>query len=108
MKLLDATARYKETFKDTSIYDSNSESFGSFRALTCTGTTNAGIGYSIRVIQPLDENEELLKDIGLFLFFIFLVILISSIIINYLISRRVWKPFIVALGKASRGGTPWQ
>jgi len=101
VKLLDATARYKETFKDTSIYDSNSESFGSFRALTCTGTTNAGIGYSIRVIQPLDENEELLKDIGLFLFFIFLVILISSIIINYLISRRVWKPFIVALGKAS-------
>jgi signal transduction histidine kinase len=101
VKLLDATARYKEILKDTSVYDNKSGSYSSFRSLECTGTTNKGIGYSIRVIQPLDENEELLQDIGLFLFFLFLVILLASILINYLISKKVWNPFYIAVKKAS-------
>jgi signal transduction histidine kinase len=101
VRLLDVTSRYSEIFRDTSIYDSRSREYGSFRMLRCTGTTNKGVGYSIRVIQPLDENEELLQDIGLFLFFLFLIILFASILINYVISKKVWNPFYVAVKKAS-------
>jgi signal transduction histidine kinase len=101
VKLLSTTVRYAEIFKDTSVYDTESDSYSSYRSLIFRGNTPDGIGYSILVLQPLDENEELLKDIGLYMFYLFLLILLASILINYLISRRLWNPFYVSVKKAS-------
>lgn len=101
VKLLSNTVRFSEVFRDTSIYDTKSESYGSYRCLAFSSNTSDGIGYSIRIIRPLDEREELLQDIGMYMFYLFFIILIASILINYFVSKRLWNPFYGTVRKAS-------
>ncbi|HVN57240.1 MAG TPA: HAMP domain-containing sensor histidine kinase [Bacteroidales bacterium] len=101
VRLFDKTVRYSEIFRDTSLYDTTSDNYGSFRYLRYTSSTPDGTGYSITIIRPLDEKDELLKDIGLYMFYLFLTILLATILINYLVSRRLWRPFYKTVKETS-------
>ena len=93
VRLFEKTVRYSEIFRDTSIYDTLNRDIGSYRYLRFTSNTPEGTGYSIVIIRPLDEKDELLRDIGLYMFYLFLTILLATVLINYFIATRLWKPF---------------
>ncbi len=101
VKVFENPLRYSEVFRDTLILDKESGDNSTFRFLTYKSTTEAGTGYSIKIIRPLDEMEELFKDIALYLFYLFLSILLATILINYFVTKRLWKPFYHAVRKAS-------
>ncbi|MGC1389737.1 MAG: HAMP domain-containing sensor histidine kinase [Bacteroidales bacterium] len=102
VKLFNYYVRKYQYIKDTDIYDSRSDSFTSFRYLFSSGNTVARKGYTITIIQTLDEEQELLKDISLYRFFLLFSLLLFSILFNYLIARKLWRPFYISVNNASR------
>jgi signal transduction histidine kinase len=93
VKLLNYHVTNYQSIKDTDIYDATSDSFIPFRYIYAKGNTLEKKGYVITIYQAINEKNELLKDISLYLFFLFFSLLLISILINYLISRKLWKPF---------------
>jgi len=51
---------------------------------------------------PVEEKQELLEDISLYMFFLFFSLLLISIFINYLIARRLWRPFYNSVNRAGK------
>ena len=101
VKLLNFPAKYSQIIRDTDIYDVKSGNNMTFRHLRFTSNTPRNTGYIINIYQVLDENQELLDSIGLGMFFLFLALLLVSIIVNYLISKRIWGPFYNAVNEAT-------
>jgi signal transduction histidine kinase len=101
VKLLHSPTRYSQMIRDTDIYDVKSESYLPFRHLHFTNNTPRKTGYIINIYQVLDENQELLDSIGLGMLFLFLALLLVSIIVNYLVSRKIWSPFYHTVDEAA-------
>lgn len=93
VKLLNYHVVNSQSIKDTDIYDTASDSFIPFRYIYAKGNTLEKKGYIITIYQAITEKNELLRDISLYLFFLFFSLLLISILINYLIARNLWKPF---------------
>lgn len=70
-----------------------------FRHLSFAGVTPRGKGFSISLYHPMNEMQELLKNITFTLFSIFLALLLAFIIMNFYVYRRLWIPFYDTLHK---------
>jgi len=86
----------KNIFSDKAIYDNSEKEMAIFRSLQSTTILN-NQGYSIQIFRSSLEYEELLK--GLFIGFLAIMMLSTSafFIINYYISKNLWKPFFQTL-----------
>jgi signal transduction histidine kinase len=102
VKLLNYHVKSYQSIKDTDIYDATSDSFIPFRYIYAKGNTLERKGYIITIYQEINEKNVLLKDISLYLFFLFSSLLLISILINYLISKNLWKPFYESVTIAGR------
>jgi signal transduction histidine kinase len=102
VKLLNYAIRNSQSIKDTDIYDSKTDSFTPFRYIYSKGNTIQKKGYIITIFQEISEKNELLQDISLYMFFLFFSLLLISILINYLIARRLWRPFYKSVKIAGR------
>jgi len=100
VKSLNFPVRNFQAIKDTDLYDSKSNSFLACRYLYYSGNTIAKKGYIITIFQVLSEKEELLKDISLYMFFLFFSLMLISILINYFIARKLWRPFYDSVNTA--------
>jgi len=102
VKLLNYPLRKYQFIKDTDIYDSKSDSFNPFRYIFYSGNSVEMKGYIITIFQALSEKDELLQDLAIYMFFLFFSLLLISILINYLIARKLWRPFYISVNRASR------
>lgn len=93
VKLVNYRLHSYQSIKDTDIYDPESDSFIPFRYIFYSGNTVEKKGFIINIFQTISEKNELLKDIGIYMFFLFFSLLLISILINYLVARRLWSPF---------------
>jgi signal transduction histidine kinase len=93
VKLVNYRLHSYQSIKDTDIYDPASDSFIPFRYIFYSGNTAEKKGFIINIYQTISEKNELLKDIGIYMFFLFVLLLLISILINYLVARRLWSPF---------------
>jgi signal transduction histidine kinase len=102
VRVLDSPLPEFQVIYDTLISDAVSGDNLSYRFLNYSGNTDRNKGYTIRIIQTLSEKKELLKDMSLYMFFLFLSLFIISILLNYLISRKLWNPFYMIVDKAEK------
>jgi signal transduction histidine kinase len=102
VKMFDYPIRSFQSIKDTDIYDSKTDSFTPFRYIFASGSTPAKKGFIITIFRVTEEKNELLQAIGFYMFFLFFSLFIISILINYLIARRLWKPFYDTVNKAEK------
>jgi signal transduction histidine kinase len=102
VKLLNYAVRNFQSIKDTDIYDPKSDSFTPFRYIFSSGNTVQKKGFIITIFQEISEKNELLQDISLYMFFLFFSLLLISILINYLIARKLWRPFYKSVQIARR------
>jgi len=85
---------------DTTLVSKIDNVSNSFRILYFAGNTSEKKGYSIRIMSSLDERKRLLEYMSFFMFFIFLSLFLVSIFLNYIISRKLWEPFNITVGRA--------
>jgi signal transduction histidine kinase len=102
VRILDSQTIGYQSINDTVLYDPPSNSFAHFRHLRFSGNTPRNTGYVINIYQVLDENHKLLNDIGIGMIFLFLSLLIVSITVNYLVSKKTMRPFFNAIDEAAR------
>ena len=102
VKLFNYPVRNIQSIKDTDIYDSKSDSFIPFRYIFYAGNTIQKKGFIITIFRILSEKNELLQDIGWYMFSLFFSLLLISILINYLIARKLWRPFYNSVKIAGR------
>jgi signal transduction histidine kinase len=102
VQLFNYPVRNFQSIKDTDIYDSKSDSFTPFRYIFFASNTEHKKGFIITIFQMISERDDLLQAIGIYMFFLFFTLLIISILINYLIARKLWKPFYRSVKIASR------
>ncbi len=102
VKLFNYPIREFQSIKDTDIYDSKTDSFTPSRYIFSSGNTPNKKGYIITIFKVTEEKNELLQAIGLYMFFLFFSLLIISILINYLIARKLWKPFYDSVNSAEK------
>ena len=102
VKLFNYPVRNFQSIKDTDIYDPKTDSFTPFRYIFASGNTPQKKGFIITIYRVTEEKNELLQAIGLYMFFLFFSLFIISILINYLISRKLWRPFYDSVNKAEK------
>jgi Signal transduction histidine kinase len=102
VKLLNYHINRVQSIKDTDIYDSKSDSFIPFRYIFSSGNYVGKKGFIITIFQIISEKNELLHDIEVYMFSLFFSLLLISILINYLIARRLWRPFYNSVKIAER------
>jgi signal transduction histidine kinase len=102
VRILNAPLREFQAINDTLVSDTISGEKLPFRYLYYAGNTDRNKGYTIRIMQTLSEKKELLEAISLYVFFLFLSLLLISILLNFLISRKLWKPFYMTVDKAEK------
>ncbi len=102
VKLFNYPVRNFQSIKDTDIYDSKTDSFIPLRYILSSGNTVEKKGFVITIFQIISEKNELLQDIELYMFFLFSSLLLISILINYLIARKLWRPFYNSVKIAGR------
>ena len=87
---------------DTLMYDSDLGEFASFRHLLAENTSIRKKGYTINIYKPLNETENLITEILVAIALIFISLMITLVVANYFIARRVWIPFYRILEKLSQ------
>jgi signal transduction histidine kinase len=100
VKLLNSKARQVQIINDTMIYDSTSVDYLPYRHIFFSGNTARKKGYTINICQTLSEKQELLRAISLNRIFLFIALFIIFILLNYYISRNIWRPFYKSVEKA--------
>lgn len=64
-----------------------------------TAFENNGLYYELKIINPMLEEDDLIKDLFWFVLLLYIVLVISIILINHIILRKLWKPFYELLGQ---------
>ncbi len=64
-----------------------------------TAFENNGLYYELKIINPMLEEDDLIKDLFWFVLLLYIVLVISIILINNIILRKLWKPFYEFLGQ---------
>jgi signal transduction histidine kinase len=97
----DKSLKVSLTIKDTSIYNEKKDLNFDYRVLEFTSNTKQGRGYSIVIFQSVETKKDLLKYIALALLILVVFLLIISLLINYGISKNLWRNFNDSLNKIS-------
>jgi len=88
----------KDVYTDTLIYMLNERDREPVRMLT-TAFQQGGQYYQLRVISPMAEEDDLIEDLFWSVFWLYIILVVSIIVINNIILRKLWKPFYDLLGQ---------
>jgi signal transduction histidine kinase len=91
-----------EIIDDTIIHDDSTGVDLPYRYIIYQGSTPRKRGYSINIMQSVDEKIHLLESVSVYTFGLFISLLVISLLINFLISNRLWQPFYISVRKAER------
>ena len=86
----------KYHYSDTLLYDSLKAEKVPFRALKAI-VSNGKNNYEITLLESYAESDDLTAGILLPVLILFIVLLIGFFLINFWISKRLWKPFYKTL-----------
>lgn len=86
--------------KDTAIYDTTSMQDADYRFLKIANN-KLSRGYTIAILHPLSGRHVLFTSVMEAILIMFLVVMFISILINYVVSRKLWLPFYETVRKIS-------
>ncbi len=83
----------KNTFETKSVYMESDDNEEPVRILTTAFTDKKGDNYKLEISTSTIEADDLLRDFGISVLALYLMLLSSIFIINYFILHKVWKSF---------------
>lgn len=88
----------KDTFVDTLMYMENEQELEPVRLLT-TAFENNGNFYELKVISSMVEEDDLVEDLFWSIFWLYIIVVASILVINNIVLRKLWKPFYSLLAQ---------
>mgnify|MGYP000851335609 CR=1 FL=1 len=101
VRLISGKVRPVQVINDTIITDTTGYEHP-YRYILYRGNLDENTGFSVVISQTLREKIVLLEYIGVYIFFLFLSLFFISIFLNYLFSRRLWRPFYITVDQAEK------
>jgi len=101
VRLLSEETRPFQNFSDTIIKNPDTGEETAYRMLDYRNALKKAGGYQINIMETFDEKRELLQYLTVSLFISLLSLLVLSLIIYYIISRRIWHPFYDTLAQVN-------
>lgn len=93
-----AALKIKDVHKDTLMYMQFEEDLEPVRILT-TAFKNREKYYELKVISSMVEEDDLIEDLFYSLVWLYIAMLISILIVNNFLLKKVWKPFYVLVNQ---------
>lgn len=90
--------KFKDQYRDTTMYTLNEEDFEPFRMLT-TVFVHQGKYYEMKVVASTVEEDDLIRNLLYSLIWLYVAILVSILVINNFLLRKIWTPFHFLLGR---------
>lgn len=84
--------KFKDEYRDTTMYTLNEEDFEPFRMLT-TVFLHQGKYYEMKVVASTVEEDDLIRNLLYSLIWLYIAILVSILVINNFLLRKIWTPF---------------
>lgn len=84
--------RIHDTYSDTLMFMQNEKKHEPVRLLT-TAFKHGDKYYMLKVISSMVEEDDLIEHMLYALVFLYLIILLSVVLINNILLRRIWRPF---------------
>lgn len=88
----------KDKYKDTLMYRQNEDDLEPVRILHSAFEYDARY-YRLNVISSLVEEDDLIEDSFWSVFWLFIILIVSLVIINNIVFRKIWKPFYEILNR---------
>ncbi len=100
-----------DTYRDTLLYMNNEEDFEPVRLLTTTFSVSGNRYYELKIISSMVEEDDLIEDLFYAVLWLYLVLMVSILLVNHLVLKKIWKPFYQLIEylqafKLSKGKTP--
>ena len=94
IRLVRESAAFKiyDTYKDTMIYMPFEEDTEPVRLLT-TAFEQRGKYYELKVISSMVEEDDLMKSLLQHMVWLYVLLIISIVIINNVVLKKLWRPF---------------
>lgn len=82
----------RDHYRDTLLYMRNEEDYEPVRMLTTAFEMN-GKYYQLQIISSMVEEDDLIEDLLYSIIWLYLAMLLTIVIVNNILLRRIWKPF---------------
>lgn len=89
---------FTDSYRDTLMYKENEKDYEPVRLLESVFTRN-GKYYKLKVITSMVEEDDLVKDLFIALLWLYLGLIISILILNNLVLKKIWNPFYQLIGR---------
>ncbi len=86
----------------TVIYTQNEADYEPARLLTTVFSASDDRLYELRILTSMVEEDDLIEDLLLSLIALYLAMIVSIVLVNNVLLRRIWKPFYVLLDRLSK------
>lgn len=94
------SVRFTDVYSDTLLYTQNEKDFEPFRMLTSVfKMPNTDKYYKLRVISSTVEEDDLIEDLLYSLLALYAILVVSMVVINNFLLRRIWKSFYETIEK---------
>ncbi|HET8829648.1 MAG TPA: histidine kinase dimerization/phospho-acceptor domain-containing protein, partial [Pelobium sp.] len=85
-------SNFKESYRDTLMFMQNENDYEPVRVYESIFKDN-GAYYKIKVITSMVEEDDLIENLATYLVILYFLMLISIVLLNNIILRKIWKPF---------------
>ncbi|MGK9126276.1 HAMP domain-containing histidine kinase [Olivibacter sp. SA151] len=93
--------KMKDRYSDTLMYMLDEDDLEPVRMLT-TAFEHQGHFYELRVINSMVEEDDLIEDLFWSVFWLYVILVVSIILINNIVLRKLWQPFYNFLNQVTR------
>lgn len=82
----------RDHYRDTLLYMQNEEDYEPVRLLTTAFEMNSKY-YQLQIISSMVEEDDLIEDLLYSIIWLYLAMLLTIVIVNNILLKRIWKPF---------------
>ncbi|HYF70669.1 MAG TPA: HAMP domain-containing sensor histidine kinase [Ohtaekwangia sp.] len=87
-----ATA-FRDVYIDSTMYMVNEKDFEPVRMLKSAFRLSSGKYYQLQVISSMVEEDDLMEDLLYAIWWLYILLLVSILVINNVLLKKIWKPF---------------
>lgn len=95
-----ATA-FRDVYIDSTMYMVNEKDFEPVRMLKSAFRLSSGKYYQLQVISSMVEEDDLMEDLLYAILWLYIALLVSILVINNVLLKKIWKPFYQILERLS-------
>lgn len=90
---------YKDVYMDSVLFMQNESDYEPVRILKTAFRAQNGKYYELDIVSSMVEEDDLIEDLLYAILWLYLILLVSVLLINNVLLKKIWRPFYAILDK---------